>query len=152
MKLLHCRNCHDVVRLIHTRWRMCECKQSGGQYNLDLMTATLGGDCDVIGIPNPFFDEVYKYLSERDGGKQWYRDKLGWGTQDIWYGGGPEDIQIHRIKSAKGPRLSMTVKQIDETHTKSVITDKRDYLIDGKKLKFVIVENIMEPSFKPKKK
>ena len=99
-----------------------------------------------------FFDEVYKYLSERDGGKQWYRDKLGWGTQDIWYGGGPEDIQIHRIKSAKGPRLSMTVKQIDETHTKSVITDKRDYLIDGKKLKFVIVENIMEPSFKPKKK
>ncbi len=152
MKLIHCKKCHDVVRLVHTKWRMCECKSIGGQYNSDLMSATVGGNCDVIGIPNPFFDEVNKYLIEENGGKQFYRDKFGWGKQDIWYGGGPGDLQIHRISSAKGPRLSMTVKVIDKDHTKSTITDKRDYTIDGKKLPFVILENQMHPSFKQQKK
>lgn len=131
---------------------MCECKSTGGQYNADLMSATLGGDCDVIGIPNPFFDEINKYLIEENGGKQFYRDKFGWGKQDIWYGGGPNDLQIHRITSAKGPRLSMTVEVVDKNHTKSIITDKRNYTIDGKKLPFVILENQMHPSFKQPKK
>lgn len=152
MKLIHCKKCHDVVRLVHTKWRMCECKATGGQYNADLMTATIGGDADVIGIPNPFFDEINKYLIEENGGKQYYRDKHGWGTQDIWYGGGPGDLQIHRIDSPKGPRLSMKVEIIDDNHTKSTITDERDYKIDGKKLPFVIVENQMHPSFKDVRK
>lgn len=151
MKLIHCKKCHDVVRLINTRWRMCECESIGGQYNLDLMTATVGGDADVIGIPNPFFDEINKYLIEENGGKQFYRDKHGWGKQDIWYGGGKGDKQIHRINSPLGPRLSMRVEVIDDYHTKSIITDKRDYLIDGEKLKFVIIENQMKPSFKNNK-
>lgn len=152
MKLIHCKKCHDVVRLIHTKWRMCECKTCGGQYNDDLMSATVGGDCDVIGIPNPFFDEINKYLIEENGGKDYYRKKHGWGPQDIWYGGGPGDLQIHRISSAKGPKLSMRVEIVDENHTKSIITDKRDYTIDGKKLPFVIIENQMHPSFKQPKK
>jgi hypothetical protein len=130
---------------------MCECKSCGGQYNVDLMTATVGGDCDILGIPNPFFDETFKYLIEENGGREWYRKKHGWGSQDIWYGGGPGDLQIHRIKSAKGPRLKITVTKVDKTHTKSTIHDKRDYLIDGKRLPFVVVENVMEPSFKNKK-
>jgi len=153
MKLIHCKQCHDVVRLIETRWRMCECKKSGGQYNAYLMTSTVGGDCDVIGIPNPFFDEINKYLIEENGGKDYYRKTKGWGKQDIWYGGGPGDLQVHRITSPKGPRLSMKVEIVDENHTKSIITDKRDYLISGERLPFVIVENQMQPSFKkPKKK
>lgn len=152
MKLIHCKHCHDVVRLIHTKWRMCECKKSGGQYNDDLMSATIGGGCDVIGIPNPFFDDIFKYLIEENGGTQFYRDKHGWGKQDIWYGGGAGDLQIHRIESPKGPKLKMRVEIVDKNHTKSIITDKRDYLIDGKKLPFVIIENQMHPSFKQPKK
>ena len=153
MKLIHCKKCHDVVRLIHTKWRMCECKLTGGQYNADLMSATIGGDADVLGIPNPFFDEINKYLIEENGGKQFFRTSKGWGTQDLWYGGGAGDLQVHRISSPKGPRLSMKVEVVDKNHTKSIITDKRDYLIDGKKLPFVIIENQMHPSFKqPKKK
>jgi hypothetical protein len=151
MKLIHCRKCHDVVRLIHTRWRMCECKKSGGQYNDDFMSATIGGECDIIGIPNPFFDEVYKYLIEENGGKQFYRDKHGWGTQDIWYGGGAGDKQVCRIKSPRGPKLKMIVEIVDATHTKSIIADKRDYVIDGGKPEFIIIENIMRPSFKAPK-
>jgi hypothetical protein len=148
MKLIHCKKCHDVVRLIHSRWRMCECKQAGGQYNDDLLSATIGGDCDIIGIPNPFFDEINKYLIEENGGKQFYRDQHGWGTQDIWYGGGPGDIQVCRVKTPKGPKLQMTVEVLDENHTMSVITDKREYTIDGKKLPYIILQNRMHPSFK----
>ena len=148
MKLIHCKKCHDVVRLIETRWRMCECETCGGQYNVDFLSATVGGDCDILGIPNPFFDEVNKYLIDENGGKEWYRKKMGWGNQDIWYGGGPGDLQIHRIESPEGPRLKMRVEVIDDSHTKSIITDKRDYKIDGKRLKEFVLENVMRPSFK----
>ena len=152
MKLIHCKECHDVVRLIHAEWRMCDCKATGGQYNDDLISATVGGDADVIGIPNPFFDEVFKFLIEENGGRDYYRKKHGWGKQDIWYGGGLGDFQVMLIKSPKGPKLSMTVEVVDKNHTKSIITDKRDYLVDGKRLPFVIIENQMHPSFKQIKK
>jgi len=33
MKLVRCNQCGDVTRLIHTKWRQCECGKSGGQYN-----------------------------------------------------------------------------------------------------------------------
>ena len=56
------------------------------------------------------------------------------------------------IKSPKGPKLSMAVEVVDKNHTKSIITDKRDYLVDGKRLPFVIIENQMHPSFKQIKK
>ena len=148
MKLIHCKKCHDVVRLVHTKWRVCECKSVGGQYNEDLMSATIGGDADVLGIPNPFFDEVFKYLIEENGGRDYYRKSHGWGKQDIWYGGGPGDLQIMIINSPKGPRLSMNVEMVDKSHTKSTITDKRDYVVDGKKLPFVVLGNQMHPSFK----
>lgn len=42
----------------------------------------------------------------------------------------------------------MKVVVIDESHTKSIITDKRDYEIDGKRLKEFVLENVMRPSFK----
>lgn len=150
MKLLYCTKCGDVVRLIHTKWRKCECGKSGGQYNVDLITATVAGECKIFGIPNPFFDEVVFHL--RDDSRQWYRDKFGYGKEDIWYGEKPGDLQIFRIQNANGPRLKCTVKRIDKTHSKTIITDKRDYVIDGENNRpFVICENNFKPSFKKKK-
>jgi hypothetical protein len=151
MKLIHCKSCHDVVRLIPEEWRKCYCGDVGGQYNEDLMTATVGGDCDVIGIPNPFFDEVYKYLLDDNGGKQWYRKKHGWGTQDIWYGGLKGDKQIYRIESSKGPRLKIKFKSLNNGYAEIIILDKREYIIDGEKPKTLIVEHSGISSFKKKK-
>ena len=152
MKLIHCKSCHDVVRLIPQIWRKCYCGEIGGQYNQDLMTATVGGDCDVIGIPNPFFDPVYKYLLDDNGGKQWYRAKHGWGTQDIWYGGLQGDKQIHYIKSPNGPRLKMKVKDLQNDYAEITFLDKREYTIDGKRPETIIVEHAGTSSFKNKKK
>ena len=86
MKLIYCLECSDVVRLIHTKWRMCECELSGGQYNDDLITATVGGTCRILGIPNPFLKEEISYYI-RDDARQWFRDKFGpYGQEDIWWG------------------------------------------------------------------
>ncbi len=138
------------MRLIHTKWRMCECKKSGGQYNDDLITATVGGDCRIIGIPNPFFDDVVFHL--RDECRQWYRDKFGYGAEDIWYGAKKGDKQIFFINSPRGAKLKTKVVKIDNNHSKTIIIDKRDYVIDGvKNEKFVICENNFKPSFKRKK-
>jgi hypothetical protein len=47
----------------------------------------------------------------------------------------------------------MVVEILSDKQTKSIFTDKRDYLIDGKRLEYIITENNMRPSFKaPKKK
>jgi hypothetical protein len=43
-KLIRCKKCEDIVRLVHTKWRKCECGKSGGQYNDDMISATVGGD------------------------------------------------------------------------------------------------------------
>jgi hypothetical protein len=125
---------------------MCDCGESGGQYNEDLMSATVGGNCDIVGISNLFFDEEFKALSEEE--KVAYRKKINHFTSEIWYGEIGCDNQIHRIKSPCGPRLEMKVEWADATHTKSTITDRRKYLICGERLKSIIIENEMIPSFK----
>jgi len=152
MKLIRCKNCDDVIRLIHTKWRMCDCKKSGGQYNQDLMTATVGGNCEVFGISNLFFDEDFNKLNEEEKIK--YRKSINHHWCEIWFGEVEGDNQIHRIKSPKGPRLKMSVEWCGEELTKSTFIDKRDYSINlpyDKKPKSVIVGNNMEPSFKDKK-
>ena len=60
MKLIFCNSCKDVVRLIEKKWRKCYCSKSGGQYNVGGVTATVGGDCKVIGIPNTFFKKEFQ--------------------------------------------------------------------------------------------
>lgn len=55
MKLIYCKLCQDVVRLIKDHDRKCSCGKSGGQY-LDNLNAEYFGDNAVpIGFSNPDF-------------------------------------------------------------------------------------------------
>ncbi len=160
MKLIYCDNCHDVVRLIPDKWRLCECKQSGGQYNLDFATATIGGKARVFGIANPFFDKIYQDLTEF--GKVKYRKDKGYGdgkvtqfgTTDCWWGEFDGDLQIFRIEDAKGPKLKIKIEYIKkENQNKIIFQDKRDYWVNNEKnVKFVKTEYIDKSSYKTKVK
>lgn len=153
MKLIRCKSCNDVVRLIAKNWRMCDCGKSGGQYNKDLMSATVAGECDIVGISNLFFDDDFRKLSEKQKVK--YRKKINHFTSEIWYGEVEGDEQILRIKNPKGPRLRMNIVVLSKKRVKAIITDKRKYSINRKKNnmpKFIITENNLQPSFKDKKK
>jgi hypothetical protein len=148
MKLIRCRNCNDVVRLVHTQWRVCDCKKSGGQYNEDLITATVGGDCNVFGISNLFFNDEFNKLNENEKIK--YRKKIRHHWCEIWFGEVEGDVQIHRIKSPLGPRLKMKVEWVGKNETKSTFFDRRNYSINlngNKKPKYIITGNEMKPSF-----
>jgi hypothetical protein len=119
MKLIICKKCDDVVRLIHTKWRKCECNKSGGQYNEDLMSATVGGDCEVIGIRNDWVK----------AGKQKRKEaELNHIIQGEYLG----DVQIFRVKSSDGPRLKMDIVEFDKEFNEITFTDKRKYTINVK--------------------
>lgn len=141
MKLIRCRNCEDIVRLIHTKWRRCECGSSGGQYNIDLLSATVGGDCEVIGIRNDFFhyDPFSKSRIEFD------RNHI---IQGEYFG----DVQIHRIESGDDPRLKMKVVRLNSTDNELFFNDKRKFIIniDGDKTpkSITVPYNEDGPSFK----
>ena len=47
MKLLHCRECHDVVGLLIGKERYCRCGKSSGLY-IDLMNAEYSGPADIF--------------------------------------------------------------------------------------------------------
>ncbi len=151
MKLIRCKQCNDVVRLIEKQWRVCYCGKSGGQYNKDLMSATVAGDCDVVGISNLFFDDDFRKLTEKQKVK--FRKKINHFPGEIWYGELEGDEQIFRIKNPKGPRLRMKVVILSKKRVKSIITDKRNYSIKrqrNNKPKFVILPNNLTPYFKGK--
>lgn len=135
MKLLFCPLCHDAKSLVMPEWRVCLCGASGGQYNKDGMTATIGGAARVFGVGNPFFSELYPFLSEE--GKKQVREKFFGQPTDAWWGEYPGDKQIFRIANADGPKLSIkivTKGALDEKGlARIVIKDKRDYTIDGQK-------------------
>lgn len=48
MRLLHCRECFDVVALFHD-WRACRCGRSEGRY-LAARTVLLRGPCRALEI------------------------------------------------------------------------------------------------------
>ena len=114
-------------------WRTCLCGASGGQYNKDGMTATLGGAARVFGVGNTFFNELYPFLDEE--GKRKVRLKFFGQPTDAWWGEYPGDKQIFRIAEAKGPRINVKVLKKDELEkkdlTRVVIKDKRYYTIYG---------------------
>jgi hypothetical protein len=145
VKLIRCNNCEDVVRLIERDWRSCDCGESGGQYNQDMISATVGGDCEVIGLRNDFFKE--KPFSKKRGED---------GKNIIIQGEYLGDNQIHRIDSGKGPRLKMDITENgDDTHD-ITFTDKRKYTINvkGKDKSPKTIKGIPSnstPSFKDKK-
>ena len=145
-KLIRCKKCEDIVRLVHTKWRKCECGESGGQYNDDMISATVGGDCEVIGIRNDYF-----------AAKQFSKERSDEGDlNNIIQGEYDGDVQIHRIKSGDGPKLKMEIEAINKTNNKITFTDDREYTINvkgDKSPKTVEVPiNKNGPSFKPVKK
>lgn len=117
MKLIRCKKCNDVVRLIHTEWRQCYCGKSGGQYNDDLLSATVGGICEVIGIRNDFFVPNIKKRIGKEG---------------IIQGEYKGDLQIHRIISGKGPKLKMDIKKTSKDTNEITFKDRRKYIINLK--------------------
>ena len=115
-KLIRCKKCEDIVRLVHTKWRKCECGESGGQYNDDMISATVGGDCEVIGIRNDNF-----------AAKQFSKERSDEGDlNNIIQGEYDGDVQIHRIKSGDGPKLKMEIEAINKTNNKITFTDDRE--------------------------
>jgi hypothetical protein len=139
MKLIRCKNCNDVVRLIHTNWRKCGCGESGGQYNGITISATIGGNCEVFGIRNDWAEMSKEERMNSNG------------INGVIQGEYPGDVQIHRIQSSEGPSLSMIIEEINDIH-KLTFTDDRKFTInlDGDKTpKFVEIPiSPTGPSFK----
>lgn len=152
MKLIRCKKCEDVVRLIESKWRTCECGSSGGQYNIDSITATVGGDCEIIGLSNLFFDEKYRKLSEEE--KEEYKKEIEHHPCEVWFGELEGDKQIHRIKSPKGPRLNIEIEYIGKACVIN-FKDKRDYELNikgnKKPKKIIIPDAIVNPKDKKEK-
>jgi len=141
MKLIRCKKCEDVVRLVHTEWRQCDCKKSGGQYNDDMISATIGGECEVIGIRNDWFNGTKKDRGDK---------KLNLIIQGEYDG----DVQIHRIESGNGPKLKMDIVKLDSETNEITFTDDRKYTINvkgNKSPKTIEVPSNKKPSFKEKK-
>lgn len=61
MKLIYCRECHDVIAL-RTKLRTCICGRSSGLYTND-RDASIGGPCVAIGIRN---DSLLRALRSHD--------------------------------------------------------------------------------------
>jgi hypothetical protein len=144
-KLIRCKECEDIVRLVHTKWRKCECGKSGGQYNDDMISATVGGDCEVIGLRNDYFTK--KPFSKARGNNE---------LNAIIQGEYDGDVQIHRIKSGDGPKLKMEIEAINKTNNQITFTDDREYTINVKGDKspktIEVPINKNGPSFKGVKK
>jgi hypothetical protein len=134
MKLLFCPDCHDVHGLVMQEWRKCLCGESGGQYNSDGMTATVGGKARVFGVGNPFFDPLYVYIQDTDlnhGLKKMQKDLYGHNKGDCWWGEYEGDKQIFRIQDAEGPRLRVKVTPLDGSYMNVKVTDKRWFSVAG---------------------
>ena len=119
MKLILCKSCLDVVRLVHTKWRKCECGEAGGQYNDDLLSATVGGNCEVIGIRNDWVSAGKQKRNEA---------KLNNIIQGEYLG----DVQIYRIISPDGPKLNIEIKKLDNNFNEITFKDRRKYTINVK--------------------
>ncbi len=54
MKLLYCRHCHDVIKLL-SHERHCDCGACGGHYINDLDAVFWGDTAVPLGFDNPSF-------------------------------------------------------------------------------------------------
>jgi len=145
MKLIRCKTCGDVVRLIEKRWRVCECGESGGQYNEDFMSATVGGNCEILGISNLMFDKRYRRMSDKR--KTEYKKQINHHPCEIWFGEVLGDYQIIRIESPDGPRLEAKVEWL-KNGSKITFKDKRKYSLNirgNRKPKSVFIEGNTKP-------
>lgn len=68
MKLIYCRSCKDIVRIYRDR-RSRRCGKSWGQYLLDGLHATYGGEAVPVGINNTQFHSAVRLHDEHPGGE-----------------------------------------------------------------------------------
>lgn len=111
----------------------------GGQYNGTTMSATVGGNCEVIGIRNDFFESKIE-------------DRVKDGRNQIIQGEYLGDVQIHRIISPDGPALKMITETSGE-NIKITFFDDRKYSINlsgETSPKSILIPFSNQPSFKVK--
>lgn len=135
MKLLWCDVCHSVIQITSNEWRRCTCGRVGGQYNVDEVTATIGGKGRVFGISNPFFS--LSWLTWAEETKQEFRRKHypeGQGS-DCWWGNYIGDVQLFWIESSKGPRLKTQSRLVSKKDNAQVIRTVEIRIIDTRKRK-----------------
>lgn len=68
MKLIFCTECHDIVKLTHSK-RVCSCSQSWGRYE-DNINARIGGKAVPLGFANPSFVQALKSRPESGDGRE----------------------------------------------------------------------------------
>ncbi|MFP4019735.1 MAG: hypothetical protein ACLFUH_10865 [Bacteroidales bacterium] len=69
MKLIFCKECEDIVRLIPEETRYCQCGKSSGKYT-DNLYAWYSGPCIPIGIANSSLAEALTNQPESGDGKK----------------------------------------------------------------------------------
>ena len=149
VKLLFCPSCTDVVRLQVERWKKCECGKSGGQYNCDCVTATVGGEARVFGIGNPFFWPhwaAHTTQKSRMAARRKWQYRIA--DSDCWWGEYSGDMQLFRILSADGPRLLCMLKVVGENQLEVTVTDLRAFRVAGKVINSVVVPAVMPDTYK----
>lgn len=77
MKLIICKKCEDIVKLVHI-WRRCMCGASAGHYLADNETAEVAGEAEPFGIGGGYFKVAYQEKAIFFG---WFYGKLvpDWG-------------------------------------------------------------------------
>lgn len=69
MKLIYCKECHDVVKLGYVP-RKCWCGSSSGQYQRDGLHAVIKGPCVPLGISNESLKEAIRWRSDSGRGTE----------------------------------------------------------------------------------
>jgi len=69
MKLLLCKNCQDVIRLIQGEIRTCKCGAVSGKYLDDLNAIYSGDEAVPLGFANSTLVEAFRNQPEDGMGK-----------------------------------------------------------------------------------
>ena len=69
MKLIFCKECHDVVKLDYVL-RYCKCSESYGWYKNDGLHAVIMGPCVPLGISNEDLQEAIRWRLDSGRGTE----------------------------------------------------------------------------------
>lgn len=70
MKLLFCKNCQDVIRLVQEEVRTCRCGKVSGKYINDLDAIYSGKEAVPLGFSNHSFANAIRNQPEKNWGKE----------------------------------------------------------------------------------
>lgn len=70
MKLLLCKNCQDVIRLVQEETRTCRCGKVSGKYLDDLNAVYSGKEAVPLGFANSSLVEALRNQPEEGWGKE----------------------------------------------------------------------------------